>query len=100
MISCTAINNSSSKIGKNQANIENIQWNLTEHTKGKTPTLTIENGKISGNAGCNNYLGNITINSTNGELKIEDIGSTKMNCKNLNEENSFLSMLKSANKKG
>lgn len=98
--SCTTISNSStsSKVGKHQVSIENTHWKLGDHTKGKTPTIIIENGKISGNAGCNNYFANISINENNGDFIISKMGSTRMMCNNTNEENRFMNILQTANK--
>lgn len=98
--SCTVVSNSgiSSKVGKHQVSIENTQWKLNDHTKGKTPTIIIENGKVSGNAGCNNYFANISINENNGDFTISKMGSTRMMCNNINEESRFMNILQTANK--
>lgn len=100
VLSCTVVRNadSSSKVGKHQDSIERTQWKLSDRTKGKTPTIVIENGKISGNAGCNNYFATLTMNQTNGTFEVSKIGSTRMMCNNSNEENRFLNILQTVNK--
>lgn len=95
--SCTTLSNVS-KIGSKQVSITNTQWTLAETVKGKTPTLIIENNKLSGNAGCNNYFGTLMLDTTAGNFSASGIGATKMACENMETENNFLSMLQEANK--
>lgn len=66
---------------------------------GTTITLQFsDDGKISGNAGCNNYFGTFTQTGAN-SLVIRDIGSTKMACADqiMVVENSYLGMLPQLN---
>lgn len=97
VFSCTTLSNIS-KVGSKQVPISNTQWTLAESVKGKTPTLILENNKISGNAGCNNYFGNLVLDTTAGNFSVSNIGSTKMMCDNMETEANFLSMLREANK--
>ncbi|KIA90669.1 META domain-containing protein [Kaistella jeonii] len=94
--SCSTM--SSSKVGGAQANISNTHWTLADNVKGKKPTLNIEAGKITGNAGCNNYFGELSLDPTAGNFMTKNVGATKMACDNLQVENQFLSMLNEANK--
>ncbi|MBF8455963.1 META domain-containing protein [Kaistella sp. G5-32] len=94
--SCSTM--SSSKVGGAQANISNTHWTLADNVKGKKPTLNIESGKITGNAGCNNYFGELSLDPTAGNFMTKNVGATKMACDNLQVENQFLSMLNEANK--
>lgn len=87
-----------SEVGAAQASVEKTQWKLADHTKGKTPTLVIENGRVSGDAGCNTYFANLLIDKSVGDFKVANVASTKMACNNANEEKNFLTMLQSANK--
>ena len=64
-------------------------------------TITIlfsDDGKISGNGGCNNYFGTFTQTGAN-TLVMKDIGSTKMACADqiMVVENSYLGMLPQLN---
>lgn len=100
MASCSAIPSlGKSKVGASQTNIVNTQWTLADNNlSGKKPTLIVENGKISGNAGCNNYFGNLVLDATAGNFNAEKIGSTRMACDNSASENNFLDMLDEADK--
>lgn len=98
LLSCSTVNSITSKVGSKQASIVGTKWVLTESIKGKNPTLIIDNGKISGNAGCNNYFGNAYLDTTVGNFKVDDVGSTKMSCENLDIETNFFKMLHEANK--
>ncbi len=98
LVACTAVQNTISKIGSRQAVIANTQWVLADNVSGKKPTMALEVGKVTGNAGCNNYFGELILDASNGTFIARNIGSTKMACDNLNEENNFFQMLEAANK--
>lgn len=99
MVGCSTIKNSSnSASSKAQPSLLNTQWRLEDSVKGKTPTLVIENEKLSGNAGCNNYFGTITLDASNGSFAAKNIGSTRMACPNMQAEANFLKMLNEANR--
>ena len=98
LLSCSAVNSITSKVGSNQPSIVGTKWTLAENVKGKVPTLVVENGKVSGNAGCNNYFGNAYLDTTVGNFKVDNMGATKMACDNLDVEGKFLKMLNEANK--
>lgn len=98
LVSCSSVASSKNKLGNSQPSIATSKWILSETVKGNTPTLNIENNKISGNAGCNNYFSDITLASDSGSFVAGNIGSTKKACENMSVENNFLQMLSSANK--
>lgn len=98
LASCTAANSVNSKIGKAQPNIINTQWKLADNLKGKQPTLIIENSKVTGNGGCNNYFADALIDSTAGNFSVSRMGSTKKACDNMNEESTYFTTLSAANK--
>lgn len=81
-----------------QPSIVNTKWVLSENVKGKTPTLNIENGRVSGNAGCNNYFGELLMDSTAGNFSATKVGSTRMMCENMSVEDNFMKMLSEVNK--
>ena len=97
VFSCTTLSNIS-KVGSKQVSVANTQWTLAESVKGKTPTLILENNKVSGNAGCNNYFGNLMMDTTAGNFSVSNVGATKMACDNMDVENNYLNMLQQANK--
>ena len=96
MGSCSTM--SSSKVGSSQVNIANTKWTLAEQVKGKTPTLNVESNKITGNAGCNNYFGELSLDATAGNFIVKNVGSTRMSCDNMEVESQFLRMLNEADK--
>lgn len=97
IVSCTSRLGNSSKLGKTQASITGTQWVLADDLANK-PTLVIEQNKISGNAGCNNYFSDITIDTSAGNFIAKNIGSTRKLCKNMTSETSYLSVLQEVNK--
>lgn len=64
------------------------------------PTLTLKSdGTLSGNTGCNNYFGSYTLTGQTGKfgksISISDIGSTKMYCQDIsNNEMTYLNLLR------
>ncbi|PIE50070.1 MAG: heat-shock protein HslJ [Flavobacteriales bacterium] len=93
LVSC-GINQNTVKHQKAQKiKLENTSWKSIESVKGKVPTLQISNGKIHGNAGCNNYFGSLTINKATGLFSVGKLGVTKMACRNMKVEQNFLQML-------
>lgn len=94
VVSCGAI----STITKKQPSLVNTKWILVDNTAGKTPTLIVEAGRISGTGGCNNYFSEVVLNPGNGNFVVGNIGSTKMACNNLNVEQNYFDVLQQANK--
>ena len=66
-------------------------------TKGSIPSLNIKEGRVYGNAGCNNYTADIKIDDTNHKITIGAVASTKMYCKWIKSEVTFLKFLSMAN---
>lgn len=97
IVSCTSRVGNASKLGKNQAPITGTQWVLADDIANK-PTLLIEQNRISGNAGCNNYFSDATIDTSAGNFSAKNIGSTKKMCNNMTSETSYLSVLQEVNK--
>ncbi|HBR11219.1 Heat shock protein HslJ [Epilithonimonas bovis DSM 19482] len=95
--SCTTRLGNTSKVGKNQAPITGTQWVLADDVTNK-PTLVIEQNRISGNAGCNNYFSDATIDTAAGNFSAKNIGSTRKMCNNMTTETSYLNVLQQANK--
>ncbi|WP_407404921.1 META domain-containing protein [Chryseobacterium sp.] len=98
LVSCGTISTTTSKVGKSQPSISNSKWTLADNVKGKTPTLNIEAGKVTGNAGCNNYFGTLSSETTSGSFVASQMGSTRMACDNMSVEKNFLEMMQKANK--
>jgi len=57
----------------------------------KRPTLIFKEGKVSGNAGCNNYGASFSIDKE--QIKIETPFATKMYCTHMNIEKAFFNCL-------
>lgn len=99
LLSCEAATTAgNSQVGKAQASIANSKWELSDVVKGKTPTLNIEDNRITGNAGCNNYFGEVALNPESGTFKADKVGSTRMACDNLSVEQNFLNAINSTNR--
>ncbi|MGZ5193220.1 MAG: META domain-containing protein [Kaistella sp.] len=96
MVSCSTM--STSKVGSSQVNIANTKWTLADPVKGKVPTLNIESSRITGNGGCNNYFGELSLDPTAGNFSAKNVGATKMACENMEVESNFFSMLNEATK--
>ena len=96
LVACTSM--SSSKVGSSQVNIANTKWSLAENVKGNKPTLVLEAGKLTGNAGCNNYFGELALDATAGNFKTNNVGSTRKMCENMEVESQFFNMLKEVDK--
>jgi heat shock protein HslJ len=83
-----------------------ITWRLThlarnDQVKTATPpTLSYEEGKLAGFAGCNRYFGAVVAGDGPGELKLGPFGATRMACDadDMTLESTFLRRLESAQK--
>ena len=96
VFSCTTV--SSTKSSKAQPSIANSKWVLADDVKGKTPTLNIEAGKLTGNGGCNNYFGEVALDAASGSFAVDKVGSTRMACDNMSSEQNYFKMLSEANR--
>ncbi|KFC21159.1 META domain-containing protein [Epilithonimonas lactis] len=97
MVSCTSRVGNANKVGKNQAPVTGTQWVLADNIASK-PTLVIEENRISGNAGCNNYFSDAVIDTSAGNFSAKNIGSTRKMCNNMTAETSYISVLQEVNK--
>ena len=97
IVSCTSRLGNSSKLGKTQASITGTQWVLADDITNR-PTLVIEQNRISGNAGCNNYFSEATIDTSAGNFSAKNIGSTRKICNNMITETAYLEVLPKVNK--
>ncbi len=77
--------------------LQYTKWVLMDKTKGSIPSLNIKEVRIYGNAGCNNYTADIKIDDTNHKITIGAVASTKMYCKWIKSEVTFLKFLSMAN---
>ncbi len=51
-----------------------------------------EGGEVKGYTGCNNFFGKYTLQNTT--LRLSDLGSTRMMCPNIEQENKLMSILR------
>lgn len=94
------------KVTSNQNELSSFigEWLLEDLAGGgvmdylQTKVTLTEDGKIFGNAGCNNYTGTYQINGNN--IKISSLASTRKMCTPavMNQETNFLQVLESINK--
>lgn len=97
LASCSSVA-TSKKLGSSQPSIAGTNWVLSDNVKGNTPSMKIENGKITGNSGCNNYSGELILNAANGGFSAGNVATTRKMCDNMNVESNFLQMLSQTNK--
>lgn len=95
LVSCGTSNKASVS---NKVSLKGTSWQLAESVKGNIPTLSMNEDKISGNAGCNTYVATVVENKTTGEFSIDQISTTRKACRNMQAEYSFISMLKKVNR--
>ncbi|MFN3019496.1 META domain-containing protein [Chryseobacterium sp. TY3] len=99
MLASCAASNYSVKKGGSQVALEGSAWVLAEQVSTEQPTLVVEAGKITGNAGCNDYFSNsVAIDAKAGTFAATKVGSTKKACINMSVETGFLNMLQQANR--
>lgn len=98
MSACSSLSTTKNKLGSSQPSIVGTNWILSETVKGDSPTMSIEVGKINGNAGCNSYFGSLITDPSSGSFSTSQLGSTKKMCDNISVENNFLAMLGESNK--
>lgn len=81
-------------------NLIDTQWVLEDNHLNPTNeiTLRIEEGRVSGNASCNNYFGNVIIDTATKHFSVGKLGVTRMACPKMSAENYFLKMLEKSNK--
>lgn len=96
IFSCTPMKKSGT-MNKSQPILIGSSWKMIDKVAGKVPTLIFEEGKVSGNAGCNNFFGTTEV-SNGGKITFSNIGSTKMMCDNMETETSFINTLSEVNK--
>ena len=96
-----ALASCATQVGKSskQEVVTNTKWTLTDQVSGsKTPTLNIEDKRISGNGGCNNFFAEATVDTNSGTFLVGNVGSTRMACNDLKTEQNFFNLLEQANK--
>ncbi len=96
-LSCTTTSGIPTKIA-NQPVLTGTEWKLADQVKGSVPTIVFEDQKIRGNAGCNRYFGNVSLDPATGGFSAANLGATKMACQDMETETNFLNMLPKANK--
>lgn len=79
-------------------------WNIvtingTDFDASKTETLpyihfTGSKGKIYGNTGCNNLMGQCSFDNKNGAVSFSNLGSTRMACPDMTTEQAILEALR------
>lgn len=85
---------------KEQAEITNKYWKLITLNGNKVitgmneafMTLHTEENRIHGNAGCNSFFGNFTLEDDN-QIKFDQMGMTRMACHDMQTEDEFMQVL-------
>ena len=97
IFSCTPMQKSGS-MQKAQPTLVGTSWKMAEKVSGKVPTLNFEDGKVNGNAGCNNFFATVENMESAGKVSFSNSGATKMMCADMSTETSFLNMLPKVNR--
>ena len=97
IFSCTPMKKSAT-MSNSQPTLVGTSWKMADKVSGKVPTLVFEEGKVSGNAGCNNFFGMADVMMSSGKVSFSNMGSTKMICADMSVEDSFMMMLPKINK--
>lgn len=86
-------------LGKNKSvSLTDSRWVLeNQQFVSSDITLNIEENKISGNASCNSYFGELTLGES-GEFSVQNIGTTRKHCDKMSAESFFLNVLEKANR--
>lgn len=100
LVSCGTINLPTLNKNKENTSLKRSEWvlddqNLSPHTH---ITLHIEEGKVSGNGGCNQYFGQLTIDNAGQSFSVKNIGATRMQCNNSSTENQYFNLLEKVDK--
>ena len=61
-----------------RVNLVGSKWQLADKTNGKIPTLVVEADRASGNAACNNYMGQLQLDQATRAFKVQNISSTRI----------------------
>lgn len=64
---------------------------ITSFTRNPSIHINLEQNKISGSTGCNKYFGSLTVE--NNMLTTKNIASTKMMCKDITIEDTFIKFI-------
>lgn len=99
IFSCTPIKQSGIMEGS-QESLVGTSWKLADKVSGKVPTLAFEEGRVNGNAGCNNFFGELQTMTSNGSIKFDKMGATKMMCDPaaMETENNLMAVLPKVNR--
>lgn len=90
----------SSVISGDKMNLEKTEWVLEDNNLNPVNeiTLGIEEGRIFGNASCNNYFGGVEIDANTGHFSVGNLGLTRKACHKMSAEHYFMSVLDKVNK--
>lgn len=92
MTSCNAVNSGRSAAESN-LDLVGSKWQLADKTNGKIPTLVLEANRASGNAACNNYIGELQMDKATHIFRVGNVSSTRMACEDMSTETNYLRML-------
>lgn len=96
--SCSTIPSLPLKTNKEKSiSLTNSQWVLEDQTLTSTITLNIESQRVSGNASCNSYFGELSLGENNA-FSVQNIGTTRKHCDKMAAETYFLNVLGKVNK--
>jgi len=102
LIACSSAGSAGESTGPSPLNIQGIEWRAVS-VAGRAPvathipTIKLDSTRASGNAGCNSYGADVTVNG--GSIKVGPVMQTEMACADPNAmdiEGAFVSALSAA----
>lgn len=97
LTACTAIQGNKNQTTTAVVSLSGTQWSLADKVQGNIPTMQFLDNKVSGNAGCNSYFANVTLNEQAKTMEVGVVGSTRKSCPEMEAERNFLHLLPQAN---
>lgn len=73
--------------------IVSVDGNNVAEDKDAFIGFDMKDGRLYGNAGCNNIIGAVDIDSLEGSIKLSNVGATRMMCKDMDLEGKVLAAL-------
>lgn len=100
LVSCGTINLPTLNKNKENTSLKGSEWVLDDQNLSPNThiTLHIEEGKVSGNGGCNQYFGQLTMDNAEQSFSVKSIGATRMHCENSSTENQYFNLLEKVDK--
>lgn len=100
LVGCSSVSLPSLSKNKEIVSLKGTEWVLDDQNLSPNThiTLWLEEGKISGNGGCNQYFGTLIMDNETQSFSVKNIGATRMLCDNSSTENQYFNLLEKVDK--